>query len=58
MRAWIATEEVELVCSGLAEVADVADYLDPTELVVQYCLRDQAVADARLTFVEAEVVEV
>lgn len=58
VRAWIATEEVELVCSGLAEVADVADYLDPTELVVQYCLRDQAVTDARLTFVEAEVVVV
>lgn len=55
VRAWIATEEVELVCSGLATAEDLVPYLDTSELLVQYCLRDQAFADEHLSFVEAEV---
>lgn len=56
VRAWIATEEVELVCSGLASEEDVAPYLEPSELIVQYCFRDQAATDAFLAFVETETV--
>ena len=56
VRAWIATEEVEMACSGLADIEDVVACIGPSDLVVQYCLRDQAVADARLAFVNAEVV--
>ncbi len=55
VRAWIATEEVELVCSGLATAEDLMPYLDASELLVQYCLRDQAFVDEHLVFVEAEV---
>lgn len=56
--AWIATEEVELVSSGLLSAAEVAGYLDPSELIVQYCLLDQRVVDKNLRFVEAERVPV
>ena len=57
VRAWIATEEAEMVSSGLIEAQEAADYIDPSELIVQYCVRDQAVADARLRFVRSEIVE-
>jgi len=56
--AWIATEEVELVSSGLLSAAEVAGYLDPSELIVQYCLLDQRVVDTSLRFVGAERVPV
>ena len=54
VRAWIATEEVEMLYAGFATADDLAELLDPTALVVQYCLRDQAVLDCVLSFVEAE----
>ena len=56
VHAWIATEEVELVCSGLATADDLVPYLDVSELLVQYCLRDQAFVDEHLSFAEAEIV--
>ena len=58
VRAWIATEEVEMVCSGLAAAEDLVPYLDVSELLVQYCLRDQAFVDEHLVFAEAEVLPV
>jgi hypothetical protein len=51
---WIATEEVELVSSGLLSADEVAGYIDPSELIVQYCLTDQRVVDSSLHFVAAE----
>ncbi|MEE0027852.1 MAG: hypothetical protein U0J70_09690, partial [Atopobiaceae bacterium] len=54
VRAWIATEEVELVNSGLLSADEVVGYIDPSELIVQYCLTDQRVVDASLHFVAAE----
>ena len=54
VRAWIATEEVELVSSGLLTADEVAEHIDPSELVVQYCLLDQDVVSTCLRFVEAE----
>lgn len=58
VRAWIATEEVEMVCSGLATADDLVPYLDVSELLVQYCLRDQAFADEYLSFLETEVLPI
>lgn len=58
VRAWIATEEVEMVCSGLATADDLMPYLDASELLMQYCLRDQALVDNHLHFAEAEVLPV
>lgn len=49
VRAWIATEEVEMVCSGLLSAEELADATDPAELVVQYCFRDQRLLDALVT---------
>lgn len=57
VRAWVATEEVEMVCSGFVTAADLAEFIDPGELVVQYCLLDQRVIDGALSFVEAEAVQ-
>ncbi len=54
VRAWIATEEVEMLYAGFATPEDLAELLDPTALVVQYCLHDQAALDRILTFVESE----
>lgn len=54
VRCWIATEEVELACSGLISPAELAEFVAPDELTVQYCLRDQAIIDEHLTFIEAE----
>ena len=56
MRGWIATEEIEMVYAGFATADELAELVNPTELVVQYCLRDQGVLDRVLAFVEAEPV--
>ena len=54
VRCWIATEEVELACSGLISPTELAEFVAPDDLIVQYCLRDQAIIDEHLTFVAAE----
>ncbi|MDO5119692.1 MAG: DUF3990 domain-containing protein [Coriobacteriales bacterium] len=54
VRAWIATEEVEMVCSGFVPAEDLAEFINPDDLVVQYCLLEQQFIDEALTFVEAE----
>ena len=56
VRAWVATEEVEMVCSGFVTADDLAAFIDPEELVVQYCLLDQSIIDGALTFVGTETV--
>lgn len=56
VRAWIATEEVEMVCSGFVPADAIAEIVDPEDLVVQYCLVDQALVDGSLTFVGSEVI--
>ena len=56
VRGWIATEEVEMVCAGYATPQDLAELVDPAELIVQYCLADQVTIDAHLHFVETVVV--
>lgn len=52
VQAWIATEEIEMVCSGLLTADELATYIDPRELVVQYCIREQRLVDEHLGFVE------
>lgn len=52
--AWIATEEVEMACSGLVSAEDLAEFIDPADLVVQYCFRNQDTLDRLLTFSNAE----
>lgn len=54
VRAWIATEEVEMACSGMVTADEMAEFIDPTNLVVQYCLLDQDLIDQHLHFVKAE----
>ena len=54
VRAWIATEELEMVYAGFATAEELAELVDPSELIVQYCLRDQDVLDRTLTFMEEE----
>lgn len=56
VRGWIATEEVEMVCAGYATPQDLAELVDPSELIVQYCFADQSVVDAHLRFVGSVVV--
>ena len=56
VRAWIATEEVEMLYAGFATPEDLAELLDPHDLVVQYCLRNQALLDCALAFVGTELV--
>ncbi len=56
VRAWIATEEVEMACSGLIEAEELAPLMDADELVVQYCVLSQDLINAHLSFVEAEKV--
>lgn len=56
VRAWIATEEIEMVCSGFATAEEIAQILSPAKLTVQFCLRDQDLIDHALTFVEVEPV--
>ena len=55
VRAWIATEEVAMVCSGYADPQDLKDYVNPADLVVQYCLLDQDLIDQHLVFMEEQV---
>lgn len=50
VRAWIATDEVEMACSGFVPAEELAPFVNPVELVTQYCLRDQALADRALHF--------
>lgn len=45
VRAWIATEVVEMMCAGVVDAEELVDYIDPSELVVQYCFRDQLFLD-------------
>lgn len=54
VRAWIATEEVEMVYSGMVPAEALAEFMDPAELIVQYCLLDQDVIARALTFVRTE----
>ena len=54
VRAWIATEEVEMVCAGFATAEDLAEFIDPRQLVTQFCFADQGVIDGHLSFVGAE----
>jgi len=56
VRAWIATDEVEMTCSGFVSAEELAPFVDMGELVVQYCLRDQALADRALHFAAADEV--
>lgn len=53
VRAWIATEDVEMVCSGFAPAEALAEFIDPAELTVQYCFRSQGLVDEHLHFAEA-----
>jgi len=57
VRAWIATEELEMVAADFATPEDLAAATETEELVVQYCLLDQSVIDAHLVFVEAHAYE-
>jgi hypothetical protein len=54
VRAWIATDEIEMVCSGFATAEEMAELFKPANLTVQYCLLDQRLIDDALHFVEAE----
>ena len=54
VRAWIATDEVEMACSGFVPAEELAPFVDLDELVVQYCLRDQAIANRALRFTGAD----
>ncbi|MBQ6394857.1 MAG: hypothetical protein IJH87_00720, partial [Atopobiaceae bacterium] len=50
VRAWIATMETEMVCTGFASAADAAGIIKPEQLIVQYCFRSQDAIDAYLVF--------
>lgn len=50
VRAWIATEDVEMVCSGFAPADVLATFIEPASLIVQYCFRDQQILDQLLSF--------
>ena len=54
VRAWIATEEFEMVHAGVVNPSEMAKLMEPADLVVQYCLLDQDILDHGLTFVAAE----
>ena len=56
VRAWIATMEVEMVCSGFLDADDFAQVVEPEELIVQYCVLDQNVLDRCLTLAEVETI--
>ena len=43
-----------MACSGLIPPAELAEFVAPDDLIVQYCLRDQAIIDEHLSFIEAE----
>ena len=42
-----------MACSGLVTFEELGAFVDPSELVVQYCLLDQGLIDEHLSFVEA-----
>ena len=54
VRAWIATEDIEMVCAGFAPDEELASFIDPQDLIVQYCFRSQQAIDELLVFVRAE----
>ena len=54
VRAWIATEEVEMACAGFATAEDLVEFIDPRQLVTQFCFADQGIIDGHLSFVGAE----
>ena len=56
VRAWIATEEVEMACAGYVSAEDVAAAIEPKDLVVQYCLLSQSLMDEALELVDASPV--
>lgn len=56
VRGWIATEEVEMMCAGFLTAEELSQVLEPSELVVQYCILDQGLLDHALRFVRADVV--
>ena len=51
VRAWIATEEVEMAFAGYVLPEDVAAAIDPADLVVQYCLLDQKLIEGSLAYI-------
>lgn len=53
VKAWIATEDVEMVCSGFAPAEVLAEFIDPADLTVQYCFRSQSLVDRWLRYIEA-----
>lgn len=54
VRAWIATMEVEMVCSGFLTAEELAQATDPAELIVQYCILDQDILNNDLALVGTE----
>lgn len=48
VRAWIANEIVEMACTGVVPADELVEFIDPAELVVQYCFRSQTFLDAYL----------
>lgn len=51
VRAWLATMEIEMACSGFITAEEFAQSVDPDELTIQYCVLDQGVLDKSLRFV-------
>ena len=51
VRAWIATEEVEMACAGYVSAEEVAAAIDPAELITQCCLLECDIIDQSLTYV-------
>lgn len=50
VRAWIATEEVEIACSGFVDAEDLGEFVNPQDLIVQYCLLSQELVDRALIY--------
>lgn len=50
VRAWIATEEVEMACSGFVDAEDLGEFVNPQDLTVQYCLLSQELIDRALIY--------
>ena len=50
VRAWIANDDIEMICSGFAPADELAEFIDPTSLVVQYCFRNQETLERLLAF--------
>lgn len=56
VRAWIATMEIEMVCSGFLTPEELAQAIEPSDLIVQYCILSQDIIDHSLTLVRTEVI--